>query len=120
MIPNVIYHCRFLYTMSGTIFIVFSFLLAFVGGIGSAMLQTSNYALAGMLFTGHYGLVMVINTLERNKIQYQCHIHRTFSSMQGLMEVTVGLGYAAGAPIVGILYEVSDIIMWCMLDRCSE
>eukprot|EP00731_Ephydatia_muelleri_P023441 Em0015g1024a len=42
--------------ISGTTFVVFCFLFALVGGVGSSMMQTATYALAGMLFNGNYGV----------------------------------------------------------------
>ena len=68
--------------LSGTIFIVFCFLFALVGGVGSSMVQTSTYALAGLLFHGNYGVAT------------------------GLLEVAAGLGFMAGPPVGGALYEV--------------
>ncbi|KAL5478002.1 hypothetical protein EMCRGX_G024876 [Ephydatia muelleri] len=72
----------FLGHLSGTIFIASCFLLELVGGIGNAMFQTSIYTHVSMLFRDHYGLSM------------------------GLMEVAAGLGYAAGPPVGGALYEL--------------
>ncbi|KAL5477626.1 hypothetical protein EMCRGX_G024445 [Ephydatia muelleri] len=77
----------FLYWLSGMSFTIFSFLLAFVGGIGSSMLQTATYALVGILFKGRYGLTM------------------------GLTEVVVGIGYAAGPAVAGSLYEIGGFML---------
>ncbi|KAL5478000.1 hypothetical protein EMCRGX_G024874 [Ephydatia muelleri] len=73
--------------ISGTTFVVFCFLFALVGGVGSSMMQTATYALAGMLFNGNYGVAT------------------------GLLEVAAGLGYMAGPPVGGALYDLGGFLL---------
>ena len=96
-------HCghSFLGHLSGTIFIASCFLLELVGGMGNAMFQTSIYTHVSMLFRDHYGLSMV--SIKWGGCSICCHC-LPFS--KGLMEVAAGLGYAAGPPVGGALYEV--------------
>ena len=89
-----------------TLFIVFSFLLRAVEGIGTAMYTTVSYTVLTQLYPEKKGTV-VVSALPMKSSAFL--LHSTMFAMQGLIQLALAAGYATGPAVAGGFQEVHTL-----------